>query len=1091
MKNIILLFLFLVPAFLFAQYPTTGNKSRLGWQTTGDGLIWRGVAGDTVNKPNNRNFPYFQLDTVNAVLYRYIATQGNWQAVGGGAVDIDSLIYATRFWVNSNFFPLQGGLLTGTGGSGFVGFPIQSSTPATPATGFSLYAGSTGNNISWMQPDGFFRRLVSPVTGTPRQYQFMARSYTLADSADVAGKLSISDTTSMLLNYPSTVGYGILKNTKTIRVDTTSPNGLATRLFAKTLPTSIVAGRIAVSNGSNLVGYGSLTYTSSLLKLTNPTSTSTIRVEDSGNANIYSNITPTAFNLSRSTDGSAGTSGSFYRVGDQVAGISARSSVLLMSDTRGFLQVGQNGVSIERAASLNTQLTAPSTSSVFDVYSTTQGSRPFPIMSAAQANAITGIQALFAYENGIGPRWYNGTRKAYVPEFTFARGTNGGLHFSDVNGQGTESPNLNFTSPVLRLGQSGGSSGIELYLPEQLVTYGPTTGTSALNVRAKSGSVLNSTIQVGSSNSNNLAYVSGTIIYGSRNTHYDNAHVIVGNQNTVTTPSVGIIHGNGNTVNTNNGLHLIFGNQNTASAYTNGQHADIIIGTANNTNGFYGNGLIGTGLKYYANRQLAFGTNSSNVNFSISDVYFGFGVRNENNSFNSNSGHGPNISINPSQAYAGTDQNGGNLNLNGGIGTSAGTPGDVNIATSTALATGSVYQTLANRLTVKGNSGFVGIKTTSPTQDLHINGDVYITDSLRLTTTPVHTSITGLLTRDANGWVGLGTIGSGLSYSAGTLSSTGTWLKTELEAGRDVDVIGISSTDFRIRNTRIQFDDKFKIGSDSSFLYDPVAKNLQITGTGEFRGNSGILYLGAYGGSFPDPSVYNTGYIYNTNTRFGIFSGMGFSANDDIILHATSTRKVSIRAINDTLPGIGISLSKATFIRERLIIGSDSTFKFDPTLDVPQFNKMGVGNKEAADLSKTQSNYIAGFATDGTVLDLERKRDTAIYIDDTDYDWSAAITTAQIARRYNRVIFWMTTTGAAGSDSELTLHTPDANLMQVEYLIHSVDEPAGFDNKIVFGTNNAVDSTNGLVTNYYPAAGDGIHIRAGLRSGVYKYRYSN
>ena len=175
----------------------------------------------------------------------------------------------------------------------------------------------------------------------------------------------------------------------------------------------------------------------------------------------------------------------------------------------------------------------------------------------------------------------------------------------------------------------------------------------------------------------------------------------------------------------------------------------------------------------------------------------------------------------------------------------------------------------------------------------------------------------------------------------------------------------------------------------------------------------------------------------------------------------------------------------------KIYFAPDSTFSFDPANDLLQLSQYGTGAKEAADLSKTQSSYIAGFATDGTVLDLERKRDTTIYIDDTDYDFSAAITTAQIASRYNRVIFWMTTTGAAGSDSDLTLHTPDANLMQVEYLIHSVDEAGGFSNKIVFGTNNAVDSTNGLVTNYYPAAGDGIHMRAGLRSGVYKYRYSN
>jgi len=146
-----------------------------------------------------------------------------------------------------------------------------------------------------------------------------------------------------------------------------------------------------------------------------------------------------------------------------------------------------------------------------------------------------------------------------------------------------------------------------------------------------------------------------------------------------------------------------------------------------------------------------------------------------------------------------------------------------------------------------------------------------------------------------------------------------------------------------------------------------TTSKLEVMGAGEFHGNSGVTYIGAYGSSPPDPLVLNTGYIYNTNSKFGLFSGQGFSVNDDIILHATSTRKVSIRAINDTIPGIGISLSKATFIRERLIIGSDSTFKFDPTIDVPQFNKMGLGNKEAADLSKTESSYAAWLMTDGTV----------------------------------------------------------------------------------------------------------------------------
>jgi hypothetical protein len=98
MKNILLLFLFLIPAFLFAQYPAGTNKSRLGYQTTGDGLIWRGVAADTAIKPRTTANAYFQLDTVNRVLRRYIATQGSWQVV---AVTPNLTPYALKTYVDS------------------------------------------------------------------------------------------------------------------------------------------------------------------------------------------------------------------------------------------------------------------------------------------------------------------------------------------------------------------------------------------------------------------------------------------------------------------------------------------------------------------------------------------------------------------------------------------------------------------------------------------------------------------------------------------------------------------------------------------------------------------------------------------------------------------------------------------------------------------------------------------------------------------------------------------------------------------------------------------------------------------------------
>lgn len=64
---------------LFAQYPATGNKQRLGYQTTGDGLVFRGRASDTTTiKSSGLNNAYFILDTVNNVLFNYIKTKGGW-----------------------------------------------------------------------------------------------------------------------------------------------------------------------------------------------------------------------------------------------------------------------------------------------------------------------------------------------------------------------------------------------------------------------------------------------------------------------------------------------------------------------------------------------------------------------------------------------------------------------------------------------------------------------------------------------------------------------------------------------------------------------------------------------------------------------------------------------------------------------------------------------------------------------------------------------------------------------------------------------------------------------------------------------------
>ena len=57
---------------LFAQYPATGNKQRLGFQTTGDGLTWRGSLSDTAAiQPINNQNAWVILDTVNLKIYSF------------------------------------------------------------------------------------------------------------------------------------------------------------------------------------------------------------------------------------------------------------------------------------------------------------------------------------------------------------------------------------------------------------------------------------------------------------------------------------------------------------------------------------------------------------------------------------------------------------------------------------------------------------------------------------------------------------------------------------------------------------------------------------------------------------------------------------------------------------------------------------------------------------------------------------------------------------------------------------------------------------------------------------------------------------
>jgi hypothetical protein len=94
-KTFHLLLLLLIPILGFSQansqYPDSGNKIRLGFQTTADGLIWRDTQPNVgVYQPINNKAAWVVLDTVNNKLYHY--KNSAWTLVGGDTTSLSNRI---------------------------------------------------------------------------------------------------------------------------------------------------------------------------------------------------------------------------------------------------------------------------------------------------------------------------------------------------------------------------------------------------------------------------------------------------------------------------------------------------------------------------------------------------------------------------------------------------------------------------------------------------------------------------------------------------------------------------------------------------------------------------------------------------------------------------------------------------------------------------------------------------------------------------------------------------------------------------------------------------------------------------------------
>jgi hypothetical protein len=105
-QGLSIVLIILASTFAFAQYPATGNKQRLGFQTTGDGLTWRGSISDTASiQPINNTSAWVILDTVNLKFYTFDFTSNVWNLVGGGGAafeqPVDSLFFNTGVPTNN------------------------------------------------------------------------------------------------------------------------------------------------------------------------------------------------------------------------------------------------------------------------------------------------------------------------------------------------------------------------------------------------------------------------------------------------------------------------------------------------------------------------------------------------------------------------------------------------------------------------------------------------------------------------------------------------------------------------------------------------------------------------------------------------------------------------------------------------------------------------------------------------------------------------------------------------------------------------------------------------------------------------------
>ena len=375
-KTFYLLLLSLIPLLGFSQansqYPDSGNKIRLGFQTSGDGLIWRDTQPKVAGyQPINNKAAWIVLDTVNNKFYHYKQSNNTWN-LAGQDIDTANLIATkynlgfklsladtqnmlTPYWRSGRFsgtLPVaNGGTNASTFTEGSVVFAGTSGTYTQDNSG--LFFNNTNNRlgINTASPLGLLeaRSTVGGTnnglfslyenSGTSPYFTFQKARGTVASPSNVQLNDGMGDLTFSGYAYSDFNAAVVLRAYNYLAPGAAYLNGGFKILINSQANGGLVEYLNIISNGNTAIG---------------DNLTPTERLHVGGNARITGSVTATRFNANTTESGISSQYGSTNATNSYVSYIYNNSNIAYLGNgTSLFSGVNATDFGITTAISSN------------------------------------------------------------------------------------------------------------------------------------------------------------------------------------------------------------------------------------------------------------------------------------------------------------------------------------------------------------------------------------------------------------------------------------------------------------------------------------------------------------------------------------------------------------------------------------------------------------------------------------------------------------------------------------------------------------------------------------------------------------------